>query len=97
MLCYLPLSVPFLHFFFPPPLQLSTRIAFQLPATRLEAIATYQLLLGHLLSFQISRILAFKCRKFTLNFAATCLKVWEAHQAAAYYIYIFLPLFLLLL
>lgn len=62
----------FLHFFFP---ELSTHIALQLRAIRLQAIAKDQLLLGRLLSSQISRILAFKCRKFTLNFPAPCLKV----------------------
>lgn len=80
MLCYLSLSVPFCGFFF---LRLSTHIALQLRATRLGAIAKDQLLLGRLLSSQISRILAFKCRKFTPNFPAPCLKVWKAHQAAA--------------
>lgn len=80
MLCYLSLSCAFLHFFF---LELSAHIALQLLAIRLQAIAKDQLLLGHLLSSQISCILAFKCRKFTLDFPAPCLKVKKAHQAAA--------------
>lgn len=71
VLCYLSVSVPF-SIFFP---ELSTHIALQLHAIRLQAIAKDQLLLGRLLSSQISRILAFKCRKFTLNFPAPCLKV----------------------
>lgn len=73
MQCYRSLSFP----------ELSTHIALPLCAIRLGAIAKDQLLLGRLLSSQFSRILAFKCRKFTLNFPAPCLKVWKAHQADA--------------
>lgn len=70
-LCLSPLFFPLLFF----PSELSTHIALQLRAIRLEAIAKDQLLLGRLLSSQISCILAFKCRKFTLNFPAPRLKV----------------------
>lgn len=65
--CYLSLSLPLSI-----SSELSAHIALQLCATRLQAIAKYQLLLGRLLSSQISCSLAFKCREFTLNIAAMC-------------------------
>lgn len=43
------------------------------PPQDCKPLQKYQLLLGRLLSFQISRVLAFKCRKFTADFStATC-------------------------
>lgn len=64
-----------------PPIQLSAHISLRLEEVGLGAIAADPLLLGHLLSSQISRLLAFKCRKFTQNFPALRLKVLKEHQA----------------
>lgn len=75
--CPLSLSVSPLFFFFLPLLflPLSAHISLRRWEMALGAIAGDPLLLGCLLSFQISRILAFKCRKFTLNFPVPRLEV----------------------
>lgn len=100
-MCYLPRSAPFspLPFFF------SLSLSFFIPSSRsncrlssrysrppqdCEPLQKYQLLLGRLLSFQISRVLAFKCRKFTPDFSAATCPGDAGHHIRAHYIFYYL-------
>lgn len=63
------------------------------PPQDCEPLQKDQLLLGRLLSFQISRVLAFKCRKFTPDFsAATCPGDAGHHISSMIYFIISSPL-----
>lgn len=72
-------------------LQLSAHISLSQEETGLEAIAGDPLLLGRLLSSQISHVLAFKCWRFAPDFPELCPEVWRVHQTGIEKVFLSIP------